>query len=309
MTTRTIDQRPDRITLGVTLMLGSTLMMSIQEAIFKLFSTSFTLWQIFTLRGLFAVSLLLLISRFQGLQGKLWREVFSKGALLRSLYMTLMFITMYGALPFLDLATAAAAIYTAPVFVTLMSAYAIGEPVKTRGWLAIALGFIGVLVILQPGTDIFSFWALLPLFGGFLYALSSVTTRSLCQGISLPALALSLNLALLATGIVLSFIMSIWHPPDNLVESSPFLFNRWAATEISGWLIIILLAAFTVVVGMSLAGAYQVAPPATIATFDYSYLIFMVLWDFVFFSTSPGFATITGILMIISAGLLVMRRR
>ncbi len=308
MTASTFNQRPDRISLGITLMLATTLMMSIQEAIFKLFSTSFTLWQIFTLRGLFAVCLLLLIARVYGLKGRLLQEVFSKGALLRSFYMTLMFIAMYGALPFLHLATAAAGIYTAPVFVTLMSAYAIGEPVKLRGWLAIALGFAGVLVILQPGSDVFSFWALLPVFGGFLYALSNITTRSLCQGISLPALALSLNLALFATGIIVSLVMSVWQPPGSLVESSPFLFNGWADIDISGWLILILLAAFTVAIGMSLAGAYQVAPPATVATFDYSYLIFMVLWDFVFFSTAPSVATITGMLMIIAAGLLVMRR-
>lgn len=63
-----------------------------------------------------------------------------------------------------------------------------------------------------------------------------------------------------------------------------------------------------VAIQMGLAGAYKAARPTVVATFDYSYLIFAALWDFLVFSTTPGGTTGFGILLIIAAGLLVIRR-
>lgn len=308
MTAVSRKNRPDRVNLGITLIVIAVFMMSIQEAVFKLFSADLSLWQIFTLRGILALPLLLVISVIQGHRRSVWREALSKWPLLRSLFLTLMFIAMYSAIPLLNLSTVAAGLYTAPVFVTLMSAYIIGEPVGVRGWVAIAMGFGGVLAILQPGADAFSLWAILPVFGGFLYALSSITTRSKCQTVSPAALALSLNLALLLAGVVISFILLYWPPANELTTSYPFLFANWSVINASEWGVMLLLAGFTVAVGMMLAAAYQSAPPPTVATFDYSYLIFMALWDILFFSTALDGKTTIGILLIISAGLLVMRR-
>ena len=301
--------RPDRVTLGITLIVIAVFLMSVQEGLFKLFSADFSLWQIFTLRGVLAIPLLFIIAVMQGHQRSLWHEALLKWPLLRSLFMTLMFVAMYSAIPFLNLSTVAAGIYTAPVFVTLMSAYIIGEPVSMRGWIAIAMGFCGVLVILQPGADAFSLWAILPVFGGFLYALSNVTTRSKCQSVSPAALALSLNLVLLLVGVAMSATLWFWQPASDLTRASPFLFAQWSFIGASEWGVMLMLAGFTVVIGMALAAAYQSAPPATVATFDYSYLVFMALWDVLFFATAINGKTAIGILLIVSAGLLVMRRR
>jgi len=303
-----IQVRPDKLALGITLMVTAVFMMSIQEALFKQFSADLSLWQIFTLRGLLALPLLFIIALARRQHSSLWPQAMSTWSLLRSLFMTLMFIAMYSAIPFISLATVAAGIYTAPVFVTLMSAYVIGEPVGRRGWMAITLGFTGVLVILQPGADAFSFWALLPVLGGFLYALSNVITRSKCQSVTLASMALSLNLALLLAGLILSAVMLLWQPDGELIQAYPFLFSEWTDIGTFEWAVISFLAVLVVAVSIALAGAYQSAPPSTVATFDYSYLIFMVLWDMLFFATTPSATTIFGIALIVIAGLLVMRR-
>jgi drug/metabolite transporter (DMT)-like permease len=300
--------RPERTALGVFLIVSSVFLMSIQEALFKSFSADLPLWQVFTLRGLLALPMLVIIAWGQGLRSGLWSGALQKWPLLRSLYMSLMFVAMYAAIPFISLSTVAAGIYTAPVFVTLLSAYAIGEPVDGRGSSAIVIGFTGVMIILQPGSDAFTLWAILPVLGGFFYALANVTTRSRCLDVSPVALSLSLNLALLLTGILLSAVMLVWQPADELVTAYPFLFDGWSALGATQWLLILLLAALVVAIGMGLAGAYQSAAPAIVATFDYSYLIFAALWDYLFFSTAPNGTTLVGMLLIIGAGMLVVRR-
>ena len=302
-------ERPARTARGVTLIVSAVFLMSIQEALFKSFSADLSLWQTFTLRGLLALPLLVIIASLQGLRSGLWSGALQKWPLLRSLYMSLMFVAMYAAIPFISLSTVAAGIYTAPVFVTLLSAYVIGEPVDGRGWMCCVIGFTGVLIILQPGSDAFTLWAILPVLGGFLYALANVTTRSRCQDVSPAALSLSLNLALLLTGLLLSAVMLVWQPAAQLVTAYPFIFDGWSTLGATQWLLILLLAVLVVAIGMGLAGAYQSAAPTIVATFDYSYLIFVALWDYLFFATAPNGITVVGMLLIISAGLLVVRRR
>ena len=301
--------RPEQTKRGVFLIVVAVFLMSIQDSLFKHFSNDISLWQIFSLRGLLALPILLIVAIAIGSRRNLWLSAMTRWPLLRSLFLTLMFLAMYASMPFLSLSTIAAGIYTCPVFVTLLSAYAIGEPVGVRGWVAVTMGFGGVLIILQPGTDVFTYWALLPVLGGFFYALSNVTTRSKCQSITPAAMALSLNVALLTTGLVLSAVMLSWSPSDDIVRSYPSLLGTWSHINMTRWLLIGCLAVFVVAIALALAGAYQSARPSIVATFDYSYLIFVALWDYLFFTTSPTTASIVGMTMIASAGFLALHRR
>ena len=74
------------------------------------------------------------------------------------------------------------------------------------------------------------------------------------------------------------------------------------------WLVLALLAVFAIAISMLLAGAYQAAPPTIVSTFEYSYLVFVALWDILFFDNSPTAVTITGMALIVTAGLLTLRR-
>ena len=60
---------------------------------------------------------------------------------------------------------------------------------------------------------------------------------------------------------------------------------------------------------MMLAGAYQAAPPPIISTFEYSYLVFVAVWDILFFETAPTMTSTAGMVLIVVAGLLVLSRK
>ena len=300
--------RPDDMARGITLILVAVLMMSVQEALFKYYSDSLSLWQIFTLRGLLALPLLVGIAAAKDQQRAMWTCAFQTWPLVRSLLLVLMFLAMYSSIPFLSLSVVAAGIYTGPLFVTLLSAYAIDEPVSSRGWMAVALGFAGVLVILQPGSDAFTLWTLLPVLCGLLYALSNLVTRGKCQGVPLLGLALSLNMAVLLTGAALSVAIFLWQPSANLVSEYSYLFVGWMSVGPAEWTTLIFLAVLVVAIAMSLAEAYRSAPPAKIATFDYAYLIFAAAWDNLIFDSAPSMTSMLGMALIIIAGLMVVRR-
>jgi drug/metabolite transporter (DMT)-like permease len=74
-------------------------------------------------------------------------------------------------------------------------------------------------------------------------------------------------------------------------------------------LVLTLLSGFAIVNGMLLAGAYQVAPPSVVSTFEYSYLVFVAVWDILFFGIAPSIVPVAGMVLIVAAGLLVLRRK
>ena len=101
----------------------------------------------------------------------------------RSLLLVAMWVSYYVALPHLSLSIAAAAYYTLPIFITLFAALFIGEKINYYGWTAVALGFIGGLLILQPASKDFSWYALLPILSAILYALAMILTRTRCRAV------------------------------------------------------------------------------------------------------------------------------
>ena len=304
---KSVANRPQNIMRGVILIVLAALTISIQDLIFKLFSGELTLWQIFALRGIMAVPLLLAVSLMRGLEKGILRAAFGRWSMLRAVFITATFMAFYAAIPFISLSTVGAANYVAPILVTLLSAYVIKEAVGPLGWIGVLLGFAGVLVLLQPGTDAFSVWALLPLFGAGFYALAHITTRTRCQGVPIAALSLAQNTVLMVAGVVVSLVLVSLKPQGEMAAAYPYIFGQWSVVDHLDWLVLTVLAGFAVAVGMMLAGAYQAAPPAIIGTFEYSYLVFAAVWDILFFDTVPTTARVTGMVMIVVAGLFVLR--
>jgi drug/metabolite transporter (DMT)-like permease len=299
--------RPDRIARGIALILLSTFFTALQDAIFKQASGHVTLWQVYVLRSLFLVPAFLAIAFVWGEGAATWRQSLRLWPMLRAALFVLMYFSMYSAIPVLPLSAVAAGIYTAPLFVAALSPLLLGEPVRRRGLLGIAIGFAGVLMILRPGTEAFAWLMLLPVLAGFFYALSAIVTRSKCRSTAPSTLALSLSIALLLTGVLASTALYLWELTPAQVAVSPFLLGSWSWLDLSEWGFIAMLAALMVGNGLVLPAAYQSAPSVIIATFDYTYLIFATVLGIVLFSEVPDIQTVTGIIMIAGAGLIVAR--
>ena len=301
--------RPQNVTRGIVLILVTMFVTSVQDVVFKLYAGNLTLWQIFTLRGILALPILFVLARMQGSHGTMLRMALQKWPLLRALFVTVTFLAFYGAIPFISLSTVGAANYIAPIIVTLLSAYFIGERVGPIGWVAVFVGFAGVVILLQPGADTFSPWAVLPVIGAGFYAISHITTRSKCQDVPLAAMVLSLMLVMTVFAFAVSAMLYFWPPEGVLPEACPYVFGIWSRVGVAECLTLVLLAVFTVVISLGLAAAYQVAPPAIVATFEYCYLVYAAFWDMLIFESAPGLTTIAGMVLIVGAGLMLLKQK
>jgi drug/metabolite transporter (DMT)-like permease len=298
--------RPERTSVGIATIVATVLAMSFADAVIKYVSADFTLWQIYVLRSLLVLPVLLAIALAGRRPLRLGRDA-NRWIYLRSLLLALMYVAIYAAIPVLSLPVIATSRYTGPLFIALFSALLIGEPVGIRRWAAIVIGFAGVLVSLRPTADGFSVSALIPIIAALFYALAAIITRSKCATETPLTLALALNLTLLAVGIVATAALALWLPASSGETAYPFLLGAWAEMGLHEWGVLGLLAVLMLGISLGLAKAYQSAPPAGIATFDYSYLLFAAFWSYAIFSQPPDGATMAGMAMIAGAGFLVVR--
>lgn len=294
--------RTDQIVTGIGIILLSTFAMAFSDAVVKLLSSELTIWQVFAVRSSFAIPCLLVFVYWQR-QGVKPNSVY--WVLIRSVLIVLTWLAYYAALPVLSLSVAAVAVYTNPIITTLLSSLLIGERVSKRQWAGILIGFIGVIVILKPGTDAFSWAILLPLLGALFYSLAMIITRTKCKSEKPVTLALSLHVLFVVTGSIGVALLSIASLSTNTIAAYPFLLDGWPKMGATDWATMAFLGLLSAAFFLGVAKAYQIAPPHIIATFDYGYLVSAVFWSVVLFTETPDKLTVIGILLITGAGVLV----
>ena len=180
----------------------------------------------------------------------------------------------------------------------------VGDSISRAGWLAVFLGFSGVLLILRPRTGDFNWFALLPLLSAMLYALAMILTRTRCRTVHPIMLSLALNIAFIFVGTVATILIVVFANESR----QGFLLAPWAVMGVSQWLAMALLAVAILIGSVGTAIAYQNGPSSMIGTFDSAYAGFAVLWGVVFFSDIPDGLSVLGMLMIVGAGVISLRQ-
>ncbi len=285
---------------AVTLTL-SVLAMSFADAMVKLVSSDLTIWQVFAARSVFAAACLAALL-YATKDAPLLRV--SYWIVLRSALLIFTWLAFYASLPLLDLAIAATAVYTNPIWTTVLSALFLGERVTRTQWLGVALGFVGVAVILRPGADGFSMAIFLPLMAAFTYSLAMVLTRNKCRSENPVSLALNLHVAFLLTGVIGSVAFLLIDVGDALRSEYPFLFEHWRSMDLTDWALMGFLGVLSAGFFLGVARAYQTGAPQMMATVDYSYVVFAALWGLILFTEIPTVDTWVGMALVVAAGLI-----
>ena len=228
--------------------------------------------------------------------------------LIRSLILVLMWIFYFTSLPHIELATAAAAYYTLPIFITLFAAAFLGEKITASGWVAVLLGFAGTLLILQPHADDFNAYSLLPLVSAICYAWAMILTRSKCRNEKPAVLSLWLNLCFVAVSAMALLGLYLWAPDTTTIALNPFLIGPWTTMGLDEWRMMGILAVAFLIGSVGAVIAYQNGPASTIAIFDFAYVGLAAIWGIVLFAEIPGPQVSIGIVVIVVAGAIASRQ-
>ncbi|MEM0949070.1 MAG: DMT family transporter [Pseudomonadota bacterium] len=294
----------DSVRVGVVTIVGTVFALSLGDTLIKALGGGggMGIWQLFAVRSLLAFPVLLVGALLVFGADRLTPRSIPWIAV-RSTLLALMWIAYYLSLPLLPLAVAAAAYYTLPLFIVAFAAVFAGEAVGRTRWAGVVLGFLGILLVLRPGGDAFQWAALLPILAAVLYAAAMILTRTKCLNEHPASLALGLNATFIlfgSAGLALGALLGI--------DPAGFLTTSWVVISYNEWRNIAILAALILVASVGTALAYQSAPASTIGTFDFAYVGFAMIWGAVFFDERPDTVAVTGIALIVVAGMLAVRR-
>jgi drug/metabolite transporter (DMT)-like permease len=294
-------------TRGILALVLGIAVFSLQDVILKLLSGDYPLYQAMIIRSLTAVPLLLIIVRV--LDGRLttittpnWALMLARGLLNFTAY-----TAYYLGLAALPMADTVALFFTAPLFITLAAALVFKERIGAVNLLALGLGFAGMLMIFNPTGSVFDAAALLPVLGALGYALTQLATRALGRTETAAAMTFWGNLTFLASALALAAVFGAGAYDGASHPSLAFLTRGWQAMPLRD-LLLFMACGGIAAIGLSLLTyAYRVAPSSAVAPFEYSFIIWGVLWGWMFWSQLPGSMAWIGIALLIGAGLLVIR--
>jgi len=299
--------RPDDRLKGILCLVAGIAVFSVQDLIIKLLSGDYPLYQMLTIRGLTALPVLFAFVLLEaGLDGFRSQHPWSLTG--RGIIMFLAYLCYYLGLAALPIPTVVAIFFTAPLFITLLSIALLGERVSARRWLAVIGGFLGVVIMLRPGSEIFEWASLLPVGAALFYGLSQIIARRLGRSERASTLAFYGNVIFILGGLVLAAALGSGQYADESHLSLGFMLRGWTESTPIDLLLMMLCGVIAAVAIFLLTRAYVIAEANVVAPFEYTALIWGVLYGWVFWRDLPDVTAWAGIAIIVASGLYVLLR-
>ncbi len=192
---------------------------------------------------------------------------------------------------YMPLADATAILFAAPFLVVALSIPFLGERVRPASWIGVVVGFLAVLIVARPGLTDLSRYAAFPALGAVFFALYQLMTRRLGMLGEKPATTLA------------------WTLLSGGVATTPLVIAYWTPLSPTAWLYMIGLGLVFGLAQIFMIRAFAYAAAGTLAPFNYFQIISAVVFGLIVFGDVPDFWTVTGILVIVAAGVYVAKSR
>jgi len=279
----------NRAVLGITLMIIGLALYPLSDAFVKHLMGTYSVPQTTFLRAITRLVPLIIATFFHGgLRKVLYtdhprRHIFRLGVNLAYTY-AFMFAFSMGSLTSIYTLS-----YTSPLFMIILSAIMLKETISWEKWAAVAVGMIGVLIAMRPGSSVFEMASILVLVGTFLGALNKILMRRLASTDHSLAIAIYPNLMM----IIVTF---------------PFLINTWKSMPWEHWGIFAIVGTITAAGQYCIAQALRYAQGSILAPIDYSTFFWVVALDYLWWNKTLESYTMIGAVVIVGSNLYILYR-
>ena len=280
---------------AVAYVLLAILLFDFQGVIIKILGERYPVQQLAGFRNVFGLIpslIVLLLSREWHARGRLLKIRQWRLGLLRGLFIAMAQFCFYLSITKMELATASTLTYISPVLITLLSIPILKHEVGLWRWLAVIIGFLGVLMIMAPGTEIFTPYSLLPIGAAFGYSLSTVCVRLFDEHNPTALINMYASAGALLGALAIVFVTTGYNEVESLQDWSLLL----AMGMVGGFAV------------LALINAYRLARPSSLSPFEYFGIPFAFILGWLFFDEAPFAKLFPGVLLIIAGGLLIAWR-
>lgn len=293
---------------GIFLALGGSLVLSVNDLAIKALSGSYALHQVILVRAFIGIALVLGVILYSGTG---FLQLLTRRPLAHLLRVSIVMvsnITYFVGLSLMPLADAVATAFVAPLFVTLLSAAVLREPVGIHRWTAVVVGMVGVVVMTRPGSGVIQPAAILVLISAFCYASSHMMTRRMRDTESAMTLNFFVQVGFILVSSAFGLVAGDGHLAQAPGATWEFLFRPWIVPAIGDWWAFVATGLAVGMGGLMMSQAYRTTEAALIAPFEYVGMPMAILWGVVIFGTWPDRTAWAGIALICGAGLYTLWR-
>lgn len=296
---------PDNKLLAVLCACGAIGIASSGDTIVKWLSGGYPVHQILFIRCLIGVPILALIVNRNASFASLWGPGTGL-SLTRSLIMSSAYLAFILSIAAMPIADAVAIYFVMPLFVAVIAGPMLGERVRLHRWIAIVVGLIGVIIMINPGAGVLEPAALLALYSAFGYGFCQTLARRVLRQVPPATMAFHNNLVYLAVAVGLAIIFTLFDMGNIEHKSLAFLVRPWQWPPIPHLAAMLLLGA-SVAIAMVLFGmAYKYGESSFVAPFEYTAMFWAMALGFLIFGDVPGSRTLWGGAIVLLAGLFML---
>jgi drug/metabolite transporter (DMT)-like permease len=213
-------------------------------------------------------------------------------AWVRGAFVSLAQFMFYLSLVRLEFATASTIGFSMSLFITAFAVPLLGEKVGAIRWISVVIGFAGVVMVMGPGSDAFTWDALLPVGAAIFYALTSVTSRLFDDEVPTPLMNLYSNATAIAGAVLLCVVGGGFSPLGSMAEMGLIM----VMGTLGGIGVLLLMVSF------------RMAEPSSLSPFNYFGIPFAIGLGWLFFGEAPFDRLFPGVLLIIGSGLMIVWR-
>ena len=218
------------------------------------------------------------------------------------------FSFFYISLTFMTLAMTSALFFSCPFFMSMFAKFFLKEKIGIRRWSAIFVGFIGVLIVLNPSLEEFNFFKLAPVACALCYATSMTITKYTSSKDSIYTQMTWLYIFAIFASIII-FLVSGDGKFNNFSDSTmQFIFREWFTNPAEAWPYVLVMGIVASISFFCVFSAYSIASPSIVSLFEYSYIVWAILAGYILFETVPVPRTFIGAAIIIGAGFYIYYR-
>ena len=293
---------------GIFCAVAAAVFFSLNDVSIKFLSGDYALYQVVLIRSL--IGTLFLLAVVVPLEGglRILRTRHPGKHLLRGSFVVLANMTFFLGLAALPLADAVAIFFVSPLIITAFSVIFLGETVGRHRWAAVAVGMVGVLVMLRPGGGGFQPASLLPVAAAFGYAGLHMMTRRMGDTESAGAMTFYIQLMFIAVSLLMGLGFGDGRFSAQQDASLAFLLREWVWPDPGDLPIFVVIGLGSALGGWFISQAYRLAEAGLAAPFEYVAMPMAIFWGLAVFGEWPDRIAWIGIALIVGGGLYTLWR-
>lgn len=297
---------PAMLSMGAAVIAVS--LFSVNDVVIKYLSDDHALHQIVLFRAGIGMAALMILARLWSGRMPTLRTDHLGLHVVRGLCVVFANVMFFLGLAAMPLAETVAIFFVAPLLITVFSVIFLNETVGPHRWGAILVGFVGVVIMVRPGTEAFQIASLLPLSAAFGYAALHILTRRIGTRESAYAMTFYIQATFIVVCILVGLFVGDGRYAGSDDPSLAFLFRPWHWPELSAYLFLAALGLSSTFGGYFISAAYRNSEAALIAPMEYIALPLSLLWGWVIFDEWPDALAMLGMGLILLAGLYLIWR-